>query len=379
MASVTCPHGEACGACAYLGTEYETELARKRDALGRALSAHRALRGVELLPTLPSPLVSGYRNRAKMAIGLSRKKAPLVGYFRARTREIVDAPECRVLVPELLETTRRVRGFLSATPSFPRELRHIDARTGSDPSRQHLTLVFRAEECPPLPLDPLRRACPAVDGISIHLNPSAGPQVIRGAVQHVWGEREVWVHHRDLRLRVSPSAFFQVNLSLLSSIHERVERFFGDGEVLVDLYAGVGTHGLSLRKSFRRVVLVEGTRSAAADAKATVRAQGLRDVEILASSVERALHRLGALNPDALLLNPSRAGAKESVLRVIASSGARKVAYLSCEPSTLSRDLALLARVGFDVASVQPIDMMPQTRQVEALALLERGRHRSSG
>jgi 23S rRNA (uracil1939-C5)-methyltransferase len=379
MASVTCPHGEACGACAYLGTGYETQLARKRDALGRALSVHRALRGATLLKTLPSPLVSGYRNRAKMAVGLSRKKAPLVGYFRERSREIVDAPECRVLVPELLETTRRFRAFLSATPSFPREIRHIDARAGSDPSRQHLTLVFRAEECPSFPLDPLRRALPSVDGISVHLNPSAGPQVIRGVVQHVWGEREVWVHHRDLRLRVSPSAFFQVNLTLLLPIHERLERFFGEGEMLVDLYAGVGTHGLSLRKSFRRVVLVEGTRSAAADAKATVRSHGLRDVEVIASSVERALRRLEALSPDALLLNPSRAGATQSVLRAIAASGARKVAYLSCEPETLTRDLSLLARLGFDVASVQPIDMMPQTRQVEALALLERRRHRSSG
>jgi 23S rRNA (uracil1939-C5)-methyltransferase len=373
MPVVTCPHGEECGACAYLGSEYASQLARKRDDLGRALSAHRVLRGARLLPTLPSPLVSGYRNRAKMAVGLPRREDPIVGYFRAGTREIVDAPDCRVLVPELLETTRRIRTFLKSNRSFPRELRHVDVRSGSDPSRQHLTLVLRTDECPALPFDSLRQVCPAVDGISVNLNPSAGPQVIRGAILPLWGRREVWVHHLDLRLRVSPGAFFQVNLALLPAIHELMGRFFTEGETLVDLYAGVGTHGLALRRKFRRVVLVEGTRSAVADVKATVRAHGLREVDVIASSVERALRQLSALRPDALVLNPSRAGAKESVLLAIASSPAKKLAYLSCDPTTLCRDLDVLVRNRFEVVSVQPVDMMPQTRQVEALALLTRG------
>jgi 23S rRNA (uracil1939-C5)-methyltransferase len=150
-------------------------------------------------------------------------------------------------------------------------------------------------------------------------------------------------------------------------------RFFTEGETLVDLYAGVGTHGLALRRKFRRVVLVEGTRSAVADVKATVRAHGLREVDVIASSVERALRQLSALRPDALVLNPSRAGAKESVLLAIASSPAKKLAYLSCDPTTLCRDLDVLVRNRFEVVSVQPVDMMPQTRQVEALALLTRG------
>ena len=83
-----------------------------------------------------------------MAVGLSRHGGATLGYFRAGTREIVDAPECGVLVPELLDTTRRIRRLLNTARGIPRELRHLDLRCGSDPRRQHLTLVFRASHAP---------------------------------------------------------------------------------------------------------------------------------------------------------------------------------------------------------------------------------------
>jgi tRNA/tmRNA/rRNA uracil-C5-methylase (TrmA/RlmC/RlmD family) len=138
----------------------------------------------------------------------------------------------------------------------------------------------------------MRRACPAVDGISFNLNPSAGPQVIRGAIRHLWGAREVWIDHAGVRLRVSPGAFFQVNLALLPPIHHLMERHLGDGRLVADLYSGVGTHGLALRGSFSRVLFVEGSRSAVADLKATIRSHGLLGVEVIASAVERALRCL---------------------------------------------------------------------------------------
>ena len=369
---VSCPHAGECGACAYLEREYADQLRQKREILSAAMARYPRLRRAEVLACLPSPLAAAYRNRAKMAVGFSRRGASRLGYFRAGTREIVDAPDCRVVVPEILETSRRLRTLLAASPIFPRELRHIDLRCGSDQGRQHLTLVLRASECPSLPLDALRRACPAVDGVSFNLNPSAGPQVIRGAIRPLWGAREVWVDHEGVRLRVSPGSFFQVNLALLPPIHDLMERHLGGGRLVADLYSGVGTHGLALRRNFQRFLFVEGSRSEVADLKATIRSLGLFAVEVIASAVERALRRLNDPELDAVVLNPSRAGARESVLQAIAGSRASRVAYLSCEPTTLCRDLDALLRGGFALVSAQPIDMMPQTSQVEALALLQR-------
>jgi 23S rRNA (uracil-5-)-methyltransferase RumA len=370
--TIHCPHGEACGACPNLDVGYQRQLGRKRNAVRQALLRRPGLKKAELTACLPSPRIAGYRNRAKLAIGISPRSGVRVGYFRAGTREIVDTPDCRVLQPELLETSRRLREFLVGAVRLPRELRHADLRCGSDPRRQHLTLVFRSRELPRFPLAALRRACPRISGISANLNAAGGPQVVRGPIRPLWGDREIWVDCAGLRLRVSPGAFFQVNLDLLPEIHGRIGAFLGGGESLADLYAGVGTHGFALRGRFERLFFVEGTRSAVADLKATARANRVRGVDVAGVAVERALDTLVARAPSAVVLNPSRAGADERVLQAIAATPARKIAYLSCEPKTLCRDLEILQRAGFETRSVQPLDMMPQTAQVEALALLVR-------
>jgi len=366
-----CPHQDDCGACALLGMSYAEQLERKREFLGREMRAYTSLKGARLLDAMPSPQGADYRNRARMAVGLSRHGGAKLGYFRAGSREIVDAPRCGVLVPELLETTRKIRKLLTTSRNnIPRELRHLDLRCGTDTGRQHLTLVFRSKEMPRFPMEALQRAAPAVDGISVNLNPGTSPQVIRGSIQHVWGRREVWVRHAGMKLRVSPGAFFQVNLSILPMIHESMKAWLTGGKLLIDLYAGVGTHGLALGHMYTNLLFAEGTRAAVADLKSTVRSMGRGNVEVLGSAVERSLRKLHGRRPDAIVLNPSRAGVLNPVLEMVGESSAKQVVYLSCEPATLCRDLDMLARRGFETVSVQPIDMMPQTNQIEALALL---------
>jgi 23S rRNA (uracil1939-C5)-methyltransferase len=255
---------------------------------------------------------------------------------------------------------------------FPFSLRHIDLRCGSDPTQQHMTLVVKGEELPRLPIDAIVEACPKVAGMAVNLNTQGGPEVIKGRIEPVFGVREVFVESAGLALRVSPGSFFQVNLGMLPEIHSRMAEFLGEGDLLLDLYAGVGTHGLALRKNFRRVLCVEGVRIAVADTKATIKVGEVENVEVISNPIRRAIRRLQAEKPDAIILNPSAAGAEQAALDTMLASTARKVAYLSCDPETLARDLAVLIEGGFELVSAQPVDMMPQTRQVESLAFLQR-------
>jgi 23S rRNA (uracil1939-C5)-methyltransferase len=109
-----------------------------------------------------------------------------------------------------------------------------------------------------------------------------------------------------------------------------------------------------------------------ADARASIKAGRVSNVEVLANPIHRTLRRLAAEKPDAIILNPSAVGADPPALQGVITSTARAVAYLSCDPATLGRDLAMLVDGGFNLVTVQAIDMMPQTRQVESLALLRR-------
>ena len=370
--TVDCPHRVECGACSLLRQPYDQQLDRKRRWLMEAISKKSRINKDKILPTLGSPQIDGYRSRAKMAISTDRERRSALGYFQRGSREVVDAPDCGVLVPELLETTRRLRGLLNSPTRFPFVLRHIDLRCGTDPTQQHLTLVINAETKPKLPIEAIAKACPNLAGIGVNLNPGGGPQVIKGPINPVHGAREVYVESADLSLRVSPGSFFQVNLSLLPEIHSRMAAFLGGGNLLLDLYAGVGTHGLALRKDFRRVLCVEGVRSSVADARASIKEGQVDNVEILANPIHRTLRRLRSERPEAVILNPSGVGADLPALGAIIESPARSVAYLSCNPTTLARDLAALIDGGFKLVTVQAIDMMPQTRQVEALAFLRR-------
>jgi 23S rRNA (uracil1939-C5)-methyltransferase len=370
--TVDCPHRVECGACSLLRQRYGEQLERKRRWLTDAFAKKVRYKKDQILPTLPSPQIEGYRNRAKMAISTDRDRRSALGYFQRRSREVVDAPDCGVLVPELLETTRSLRRLLNSSVRFPFVLRHIDLRCGSDPTQQLLTLVIKAETLPKLPLDAISEACPHIAGMGVNLNPGRGPQVIKGPIDPVHGVREVYVDSAGLSLRVSPGSFFQVNLGLLPEIHSRMAEFLDGGKLLVDLYAGVGTHGLALRQQFRRVLCVEGVRSSVADGRASIKAGRVDNVEILANPIHRAQRRLRSERPDAIILNPSAAGADPSTLEMIVQSPARRVAYLSCDPATLVRDLAALIDGGFRLVTVQAIDMMPQTRQVEALVFLRR-------
>ena len=367
-----CTHRVECGACSLLREPYGKQLESKRQWLMEAIAKKGRFNKDKILPTLASPQFEGYRNRAKMAISTDRDRHSALGYFQRSSREVVDAPHCGVLVPELLETTDSLRRLLNSSTRFPFVLRHIDLRCGTDPTQQHLTLVIKAETTPKLPIEAIANACPHVAGIGVNLNPGRGPQVIKGPIAPVHGAREIYVDSAGLSLRVSPGSFFQVNLGLLPEIHARMAEFLDGGKLLVDLYAGVGTHGLALRQRFRRVLCVEGVRSSVADAKASIKAGRVENVEILGSPIHRAQNRLRSERPDAVILNPSAAGADPPTLEMIVSSPTQRVAYLSCDPTTLVRDLAALIEGGFQLVTLQAIDMMPQTRQVEALAFLRR-------
>ncbi len=370
--TVDCPHRVECGACSLLRQPYAAQLESKRRWLMDALDTKVRFDHKQILPTLPSPEVEAYRNRAKMTISTDIEGRSVLGYFQRGSREVVDALDCGVLVPELLETTRRLRRLLNSATRFPFALRHIDLRCGSDPTRQLLTLVVNTETMPRLPVDAIAEACPQVAGIGVNVNPKGGPQVIKGRIEPLFGVREVYMESAGLSLRVSPGSFFQVNLALLPEIHSRMAAFLDGGNLLLDLYAGVGTHGLALRHRFRRVLCVEGVRSSVADGRASIKTGRVDNVEILANPIHRTIRRLRSERPTAVILNPSAVGADPPALEAITASPARSVAYLSCNPTTLARDLAVLIRGGFELVTAQGVDMMPQTRQVEALALLRR-------
>jgi 23S rRNA (uracil1939-C5)-methyltransferase len=180
------------------------------------------------------------------------------------------------------------------------------------------------------------------------------------------------------RLEVSPGVFFQANASMLEPLAEVVWRAVGAGEHAVELFAGAGFLTLGLARRFHRVSAVESNPEAAADLARNLAAAGLANVEILAARVEDALERppLANARPATALLDPPRSGLPSGAAEALAAIAPARIAYLSCDPATLARDLRRLSARGYALTHVEAFDLFPQTAHVETLAVLSKSGHR---
>ena len=188
------------------------------------------------------------------------------------------------------------------------------------------------------------------------------------------GQRSYREHLLGRDFRVSSAAFFQVNTRqaerLAALVVERVAA--AAPRVVVDAYSGVGTFAALLAGSVSEVVAIEESAAACADAEANL--DGLPNVRMLVGPVEYLLPGLEP-SPDAIVIDPPRAGIKREVVDAIIASTARRIVYVSCDPGTLARDLRLLVDGGFDLHEVQPVDMFPQTQHIECVVTLDRASH----
>jgi len=185
------------------------------------------------------------------------------------------------------------------------------------------------------------------------------------------GQRSYHERLAERDYRISAAAFFQVNTrqaeQLVRLVVERVLE--AQPHVVVDAYAGVGTFAAQLAPQVSQVITIES--SAAADGDAAINLEGLNNIERLVGSVEVLLPGLQS-SPDVVVIDPPRAGLESSVIEAMIASRAKRVVYVSCDPSTLSRDLRIFVDGGFELIDVQPVDMFPHTQHIECVTVLDR-------
>lgn len=368
-----CGHFLDCGGCdllhAALPAQHRFKRALVAEALERALS--------EVAPVVASPRALGYRALAKLVVG----PGGALGSYRPRSHDVVDMAGCLVHAPEAEGIVAAIRGLLQeAEAAAPIELRYALVRASLDERRAIVLLVIRRPDA--RGLDRLVRMLEARDDVAVvavHVNDSPGDELL-GPEPY-----RVVVDKGPLRERIgenvhvlAPGAFAQVNPLAAAELYRVVAGLLqprlGEGAEVLDLYAGSGGIALALaRAGAARVVAVEASEQALAAARASSAASGLTvRVELTGGSVEAALQDLRGRAFAAIVLNPPRKGASVEALRGIVALGAPALVYVSCDPATLARDLAVLAAEGYAAREVVPVDLFPQTRHVETVVHLLR-------
>ena len=380
----TCPHYPDCVGCPLIGTPYGEQLRAKHARVIAAFSAYSRLSGIAVPEVIGSPRLFGYRNQAKLVTRRTRRGL-LLGVYRPGTHQVVDIAGCPVHQPPINAVLERVRVLLEqAQPPIYDErsgdgwLRYVLVRSSRWQRTTQVILVVRDRRWPgaSLLLRRLQRVR-EVSSVVLNLNPEPGNVILGDSFSPVTRQTALLERVGGLTLKSSAGAFLQANVSTARRIYERVQAWADPqpDELAVDLYAGIGAISFYLGGRARLVVGVEESPVAVRDAKENIRLNGYHNVRFIAAAAAEGL--TGVLAQSArvglITLNPPRRGADAATRSAIAAAAPRRVVYVSCEPTSLARDLDWFGAAGYAVAGVQPYDLLPQTEHVETVALLVAG------
>jgi 23S rRNA (uracil1939-C5)-methyltransferase len=374
----------ACGGCVLQHLAYESQLDWKSGRVRAALAAHPALADVPVQPTVASPRTLGYRNRSKLVPARVGGRFVL-GAYAPRSHQVVDLSGCAIAEPPLDDiATASAELFDRAgiTPydehSLTGDLRHVVLQRNHVGDVLAVWVTRRPLTNGPALARELRAERSEVIGVVEHFNPRRGNAIFDPAAPSTLLDgaaaldEVLEVAGRPVHLRLSAGAFFQANRAVAALAYAAITEGLAPrpGERLVDAYCGVGGIALTLARSADEVIGIEFHGGAVEDARAAALRAGLQNVELRAGDAAAQLATIP--RGDLIVLNPPRKGCAPDVLAQITRLAPRALAYLSCNPDTLARDLAVLVDRGYRITRITPFDMLPHTPHIEALALLER-------
>jgi 23S rRNA (uracil1939-C5)-methyltransferase len=394
-----CPLFDSCGGCQLQHLDYAAQLRWKRrhvvDSLvriGKLPVAGESAAGVSgdspgggrrepvvVHPTIGMEEPWRYRNKAQVPIG--RGEAGLVGgFFEEGSHVIVDMDACLIQQEANEETVRAVKEAARALglSAYDRStgrglLRHVVVRHAAATGQRMVVLVTNGREIPrEMELAALiREQVPGVASIVQNVNVARTSVVFGDYTRTIWGEDVIDDAIGDLRFAISARSFFQVNPEQTERLYRKAVEYAGltGEETVIDAYCGIGTITLFLARHARRVYGVEIVPEAIEDARRNAALNGIGNAEFAVGRAEAVLPRWqrAGVAPDVIVVDPPRKGCDPALIATMLELRPRRIVYVSCNPSTLARDLRLLEDGGYRTVEVQPVDMFPHTGHVECV------------
>lgn len=378
-----CPEAKKCGGCDFWHMDYEEETRLKAERVRTCLNRIGG-EALEEMPILAAPTCFGYRNKAQYPVAVKKGRA-YAGFFRAGTHDVVEMDRCRIL-PEESDTVRDIvisyvnQFHISVYDETAHKglLRHIYVRRGTVSGQILVCLVVNGEALPhaEVLIDGLKKV-PGFTTLVLSINERKGNAVLGDRFITLYGPGYIEDTLCGLVFRLSPRSFYQVNHSQAQHLYELAisQAKITKSDTVLDLYCGVGTITLIMAKAAGKVIGVEVIPQAVEDARDNARRNGIQNAEFLngdAGAAALELERQG-VHPDVVVVDPPRKGLNADAIEAIVRMSPRRLIYVSCDPATLARDVALLKQRGYQLESAQAVDLFPRCAHVETVAVI---RHR---
>lgn len=374
-----CPYFPRCGGCTYRHIRYEEELRLKKQRVQDNLSRIGGS-DVTVEEILGARDTLRYRNKAQYPVS----KDGAVGFYRARTHEVIECEHCLLVKPEADAAAQALREYMQSC-----RVAGYDEKTGRGLVR-HLyirsnaageSLVCVLVNGDKLPKEDrlvtlLRDACPKCTGIVLGTNTKKGNVILGDHYRTLWGSDRLEDTLCGKTFRLSVPSFYQVNRVQAERLYAKAIEFAGltGQETVLDLYCGAGTITLALSDHAKKVLGAEIVPEAIDDARENAARNGVKNAEFFcgdASDVAKKLAREN-LRPDVITVDPPRKGLAADVVESIAEMQPGRVVYVSCDSATMARDVKRLADLGYTAQRACAVDMFPRADHVETICLLSK-------
>lgn len=377
-----CPVYAACGGCQLQHLSYEAQLREKRRQVEDAVRHIGGLDKVEISQTIGGE-PWGYRNKMQFPIGRVGGKT-VVGCFAQGSHEIVDTELCYIQHQTNNDLMNAVRDAVRklGIPVYDEDrhtglIRHIVGRVGMNGDAMAVVVTARREMPQARELVKLLRArVPRLVSVHQNIQTYRNNVILGRETKLLWGKPAIRDVIGPLSFQVSPRSFFQVNTAQAETLYKKALEYanLGGGETVIDAYCGTGTITLFLARKARKAYGIEVVPPAILDARKNARANHIRNAEFIVGDAADVMPRLyhEGVRPDVIVTDPPRAGCTPVVLETFVRMHPSRIVYVSCNPATLARDLAILDSLGYRADKIQPVDMFPMTSHIETVSLITR-------
>lgn len=371
---LTCPYRDKCGGCDYSGIPYQEQLVIKKKMIEDLFPNHR----VENVLGMEDPY--HYRHKVQASFRFDKGKI-LSGTYEAGSHRLVNMDQCLLdeagcdaIIKDIRNLCQKFKLSIFDERSGRGTLRHVLIRKGFATGEYMVVLVTGSYEFPGKASfqKELRRLHPEITSIVQNINGKFGSMVLGEKTQPIYGLEFIYDKILGKTFRISPRAFYQVNPQQTEVLYSKaLEMADIQGETVLDAYSGTGTIGILASSYAKSVIGVELNQDAVKDAISNAKRNQISNIQFVCQDAGEYLisHEV----PEVVIMDPPRSGSSEAFLNAILAAKPNKVVYISCNPVTQKRDVEILEKGGYQVKTIQPVDLFPLTKHVETVVQLSKG------
>lgn len=381
-----CSIYKQCGGCSIQHFSYEAQLNFKKNRVKDVIERVGKIQNYKLHNTIGMDNPYRYRNKVQLPVGEENGEIK-IGFYAPRSHKIIDMKTCHIQDEVADKVVMLIKDWMKKfkITAYNEEtntglVRHIMIRRGFKTKEVMVVIVTKNRNLPAKEelVEIISESIDGITSIVQNINPKKTNVILGEECITLYGKDHISDYIGDFKFNISPLSFFQVNPIQTEKLYAKTLEYAGltGNEIVFDAYCGTGTISLFLSQNAKKVYGVEIIGEAIENAKENAKQNNIDNAEFIVGQSEKVIPELieKGIKADVVVVDPPRKGCDKALLDAIANMKPKTVVYVSCDPSTLARDLNILDGLGYETLEVQPVDMFPQTGHVETVVKLEKAK-----